>query len=233
MCALRLVLRLVSVVGALVVIGTVTPTPHAAAHPFGDPSVAQVDLEAPDTVRVTWRFGMSDDLTYLAQWLDLLPPERFMLDGAVFFEPADQDLLATSTAFADYLLEQVSVTTADGACTGTVVDIAHLVDAGVTLDFACPGTVSEAQVELAMLTDMNPAYKTMASGPEGQKQVYDGGQETHVWALAAAGGAGTSTAPDLGRSAAVQTGSVLGAVALVSVLGGLVWHRRREKQGMR
>lgn len=227
-CALRPVLRLVSVV-ALVVVGLVAPTPQAGAHPFGDPSVAEVDLIAPDTVRVTWRFGMTDDLTYLAQWLDLLPADRFMLDGGVFFEPQDQELLAGSTAFVDYLLEQVSTTTAAGECTGTIVEISHLVDAGVTLDFRCPGAVSEADVRLAMLTDMNPAYKTMATGPEGQRRVYDGTQPAHAWALTGSA-ADLSTTSDPGRSAAVQVGGVLGALALVGLLGGLIWRRRRVRE---
>lgn len=224
-CALRPLLRLVAVVSSLLLGCVVVPAPRAEAHPFGDPSVAEVALSAPDTVRVTWRFGMSDDLTHLALWLDLLPAERVMLDGAVFFEPADQQLLATAPAFTDYLLEHVAVTTSAGDCSGSVVDIADLVDAGATLDFTCPDVVSEARVDLAVLTDMNPAYTTMASGPAGQKQVYDGEQPSHAWALGSVDG-GAPTSPELGRSAVLQVGGVLGTVAVGGLLGGLLWYRR-------
>ncbi|GLX02966.1 hypothetical protein [Microtetraspora sp. NBRC 16547] len=205
------------------------PTGSAAAHPFGDPQTAEISVIGVDRVRVHWKVGMVDDLTYLAMYLGLLPDDRVMLDGAVFFDDSDPALLQRSPAFEDYLLEQITVTADAARCAGVVADKSDVLNDGATLEFTCSEPVTEVDVRVSMLTDLNPAYKTLASSPDGQKAVYDGNLTSHSWTLATM--AGETEGSDLGRSAAVQMSLVgLGVLALAGAVAGLVWFRRRSRR---
>lgn len=228
-----------SAAAAITALSTVSGTAPASAHPFGDPQVAKVESAGADGVTVRWKFGMSDDVSYLAAELGLLPEDRVFLDGAIFFEEGDPALLGSSPAFADYLLERISVTAGGGACVGEVVEIADLLVEGARVDFACPGEVGEAEVRIAMLTDLHPAYKTLVSGPAGQKAAYDGEHDTQTWIIGDGGQpAGGSDAPasetdapapqQMGRSAALQVGAVLAGVLALGVGGFVVVRRRRS-----
>lgn len=218
----RVAALLAAVLAALLV-----PATPAGAHPFGPPQTVTVDAdEEADTVRVRWRVGGTDDLTLLGISLGVIPEDRVMLDGAVVFEDADATTLAAAPAFADYLLRHVAVTSAGSACRGELVSSDALATDGVELAFACAPGLTTAAVEVTTLTDLHPAYRTLATGPDGQRAVYDAEQPTHEWALA--GDAPAGQAADLGTSAALQIGTVLG-VLLLSVLAGLVWFRRRGR----
>lgn len=207
---------------------TLAPAP-AQAHPFGPPQQAAVDL-APGSegiVRVRWRVGGTDDLTLLGISLGLLPESRRMMDGAVFFEDADAQALAESPLFAEYLLRQVTVSAAGGACRGTVEDVSQLATKGVTLHFACAEAPVDPEVRISLLTDLHPEYRTLATGPDGQRAVYADGADTHEWQLTAGAQAeiGASDGGSAGHSAAIQLGGVLGGGAVVAL--GLVLGRRR------
>lgn len=208
----------------------------AQAHPFGDPQTVEVSGTAgpDDEVRVRWRAGGADDLTLLALELGALPAERVMLDGAVWYEDGDADALAASPAFTDYLLDRITVAAGRSRCRGEVTDL-DLVGAGATLAFACPEPADVATVRVRTLLDLHPAYRTLATGPDGQRAVYDERHPSHDWSLASGPEATTATAAvsaasaGVGRSATVQLGTV-GAVALVTVMAGLLWHRRRGRR---
>lgn len=199
------------------------PAP-AEAHPFGPPQTVEVEPAA-DGVRVQWRVGGTDDLTLLAISLGVLPQDRMLLDGAVVFEDADATTLAAAPELSDYLLAHVEVTTGGTPCAGQVAVTGDLVGDGVELTYDCGAPVAAADVSVTTLTDLHPAYRTLATGPDGQRAVYDAESPRHEWAL----GEGVTTASsddDLGASAVVQIGAVLGGLLVVG-LGALGWVRRR------
>lgn len=199
-----------------------TPVP-AGAHPFGDPQTVAIalDRDHPDVVRIRWKIGGLDDLTLLGVALGLLPPDRVMLDGAVFFQPSDAAVIGPSDRFAAYLLKQITVDSDGHACTGSVEPPGDLAKTGVTVDYTCPGPVGTATVAVRMLTDLDPAYQTLAAGPDGRRAVYRSDQYSHDWTL----GDAPPTGIRPGRSAAIQITLVAG-VALTGVAATLVLLRR-------
>ncbi len=202
--------------------------PPAAAHPFGDPQTLTVETEVGE-VRLRWKAGGTDDLTALALHLGLLPADRVLLDGAVLHEDGDEDLLAAAPGFTDYLLSRVAVTADDVACTGEVLPVADLAADGAVLSFDC-GTLAEVEqvvVEAHLLTDLHPEYRTLATGPDGQRAVYDADEPVHTWALTGAPGSADSTS-----SAVVQLGSVLGVLVVGGVGGAFYVRRRGRREGV-
>jgi hypothetical protein len=197
------------------------PAP-ASAHPFGDPQTVAIaaDPTQPDVVRVQWKVGGLDDLTVLGVALGLLPQDRVLLDGAVFYQDSDAAVIGPSPAFAAYLLKQVTVTSDGRDCAGTVAPPDDLARAGASIDYTCPAAVGVATVAVRTLTDLNPAYRTLAAGPGGARAVYTSDAYSHEWTL----GAVSSGA---GRSAALQIGAVAGGLLLVAAIL-LVLRRRRR-----
>ncbi|MFD0744998.1 hypothetical protein ACFQ1L_26680 [Phytohabitans flavus] len=97
------------------------PAP-ARAHPFGDPQTVAISLDQarPEVVRVRWKVGGLDDLTVLGVALGVLPRDRVMLDGAVFYQDSDAAAVGPSPRFAAYLRERITVTSDGRECAGTV-----------------------------------------------------------------------------------------------------------------
>lgn len=217
---------------ALVASGFVQAAP-AQAHPFGDPQTVAIalDRDHPQVVRVRWKVGGLDDLTLLGIALGLLPQDRVMLDGAVFFQDSDAAAISASGKFSEYLVKQITVDSGGQACAGSVEPPSDLAKTGVAIDYTCPGSVGAATVTVRMLTDLNPAYRTLATGPNGDRAVYASDQNSHEWVLGSAVATGSTPA---GRSAVVQIAAVVGGVLLVAVavLGfRRVSRRRRAGQG--
>ncbi|MFG1918209.1 hypothetical protein [Micromonospora sp. NPDC048898] len=207
------------------------PSP-AAAHPFGDPQTVSIarDEQRPDIVRVRWRVGGPDDLTLLGVSLGLLPSDRVLLDGAVDYRTSDPAVIAASERFAAYLLERITVGDGPRLCPGVVAPVTALARVGASVDYTCPGSVDRVSVAVRMLTDLNPAYRAMATGPDGQRAVYGSGDDSHDWALV--GGAPTlASGTSLGRSAAVQIAAVVGGFLLVAI-GALLVARRLRRRGV-
>jgi len=204
---------------------TAVPAP-AAAHPFGDPQTVTIarDEQRPEVVRVRWRVGGPDDLTLLGVSLGLLPRDRILADGAVDYRHTDAALLGSSEEFAAYLLKQVTVADRERTCPGAVEPPKTLARIGATVDYTCPGPVGGVTVAVRMLTDLNPAYRTLATGPHGQRAVYGSGEESHDWVLDGAPGTGGSS---LGRSAAGQIAAVIGGALLAAML---LWRRSRHRK---
>ncbi|MFF5229925.1 hypothetical protein [Dactylosporangium sp. NPDC000521] len=200
----------------------------AAAHPFGDPQTVAVGLgdDRPDVVRVRWRVGGSDDLTLLGVSLGILPQDRVMLDGAVFYRDTDAAAIAPAPAFAKYLLERITVQTNRQACPGVLQPIDDLAKRGVTIDYTCPGPVGTASVAVRTLTDLHPAYQTLATGPDGQRTVYRQGADSHDWPL----GDSPATVPASGSSAAIQLGAVVAGVLVAIAVVWLVGRRMRRRR---
>ncbi|MGW0217680.1 hypothetical protein ACWDXH_25120 [Micromonospora chokoriensis] len=211
------------------------PSP-AAAHPFGDPQTVSItpDEQRPDVVRVRWRVGGPDDLTLLGVSLGLLPADRVLLDGAVDYRSTDPAVIASSAQFPAYLLKQITVADGPRQCVGAVAPLMALARAGATVDYTCPGPVGTVTVAVRMLTDLNPAYRAMATGPGGQRAVYGSGEDSHDWTLAGDPPTvgGTSPSTGTGRSAAVQIAAVVGAALLVAVGALLVSRRLRRRRAV-
>lgn len=255
----RLPLLLVALLLAPLALSIASTAPAGAevdAHPFGDPQTIEVGRSGP-TVQVVWRVGMSDDLTLLGISLGVLPEDRVLLDGAITYEDGDATAVAESAELHDYLLEHIEVAVDGETCTGEVVAVGDLIKQGATLQFGCPDAAGRpalpqtADVEVSTLLDLHEAYRTLASGPDGQRTVYSADATSHTWQLPEASAAlvdagataaaapppasGEHAAPDdtndtdgphLGRSAAIQMGAVLGLSFLV--LAGVLWLRRHR-----
>ncbi|WP_305785459.1 hypothetical protein [Symbioplanes lichenis] len=211
---------------ALVTGAAVLPAGPAAAHPFGDPQTVAVtfDQQRPEIVHVRWRVGGPDDLTALGVSLGLLPAHRLHADGTVDHVYTDPGVVGGSATFSGYLLERITVTDGVRPCTGVVEPVLALALKGATADFTCPGPVTAAGVGVRMLTDLNPAYRTLATGPDGQRAVYDGRTETHTWTATA-----TPAGPGLARSAFLQLAAVAG-VLLLTIAGAVLVARRLRRQ---
>lgn len=135
-------------------------------------------------------------------------------DGAVFFRESDAAAIGPSDKFAAYLLKQITVASAGPAGAGSVEPPSHLAKTGVTIDYTCPGPVGTVTVAVRMLTDLNSAYQTLPTGPDGERTVYGPGHDSHDWALRDAPATGGT---DLGRRAVIQIAVVVGGVLLVAV----------------
>lgn len=195
----------------------------ASAHPFGPPQTAEVSASG-DRVLVQWRFGATDDISYLAAALEALPPERVLLDGVILYEEDDEALLTSASGFEPYVLEHLRVTRAGSPCAGSVDEVSDLATDGVVVGFSCPTASGPVSVTVDMLTDLHPAYRTLATGPDGQKAVYAADDPTHDWSLSLTPAASSS----LEASAARQIGLVLGVLAVAAVVALLVAARLRR-----
>ncbi|MFD2762649.1 hypothetical protein [Micromonospora eburnea] len=206
------------------------PTP-AGAHPFGAPQTVAIaaDRDRPEVVHVRWQVGGLDDLTLLGVALGLLPQDRVMLDGAVFFEDTDAATVGPSDRFAAYLLKQITVASGGRPCTGSVEPPVDLARTGASIDYTCPAPVGTATVGVRMLTDLNPAYQTLATGPGGERAVYGSGEFSHDWIL---GDAPATGGTNLGRSATVQIGAVVGGGLLVAIAVLLLSRRLRPRRAV-
>jgi len=219
--------RAIAVLVALVVSVFVAPSQAAAAHPFGDPQTVAISLDAerPETVHIRWKVGGLDDLTLLGVKLGLLPSDRVMLDGAVFYRSSDAQTIGPSDKFAAYLLHQIGVVSGGKSCPGVVQPPADLAKTGVTLDFTCPAAVGTVTVTVRTLTDLNSAYQTLATGPNGERAVYASGRDAHDWSLAA------DAHP--GRVAVGQIALVVVALVVVVLLLLLVRRKQRSRRAAR
>jgi len=206
--------------------GVVLWPSSAQAHPFGEPLTATISsATAGDGVRVTWRPGAPDDFVFLAAGLGVSDSDPAG-DIGLMAVKRDADLLAASPAFARYVVDNISVSDGSGRCRGELAPLEHLIGDGVTVDFTCPHLTGAVDLSVTMMTDLHPAYRTLTTGPRGQRFVYGVDQPGHRWDLT-----GSATSSDPARSAAVQLGSVAGVLAALGA--GVVWWRRGRSRSSR
>ena len=201
-----------------------------AAHPFGDPQTLEItrDDADPAVVHVGWKVGAADDLTLLGIHLGVLPQDRVMLDGAVAYEQDDGALVQDAPQLSAYLLDHLAVTAAGASCRGEVHAVGDLVADGADVVFTCPQAPDAVELTASLLTDLHPAYRTLARGPEGQHQVYSADSESHTWTLGVPGAPATPGEVTPGSAAALQIGGVLGAALVLVAVGAAVARRRRR-----
>lgn len=207
------------------------PAVRADAHPMGPPQQAALSLAAPNKVQIVWKFGAMDDLSWLAYDLGLLPPDRIMLDGAITPQASDAQLLEKSPALASYLTKQMTVTSQGQACRPQVLPPADIANQGATVVFTCSGPVTEATVELKLMTDLEASYATIATGPDGAQATYTGYASSRDWRF------DPSTAPAASDSLSGSGSNgglppaVLAALISLPVLAGLVvWLVRARRK---
>ncbi|WP_433536719.1 hypothetical protein ACQPZK_02415 [Micromonospora sp. CA-249363] len=220
----------ISAAFTLTLLATAVP---ADAHPYGYPQTVTVapDAARPDVVHLTWKAGSVDELTLLGVHLGLLPQDRVLLDGAVDTRDKDAAVLANSAPFANYLLKQMTVNGDGHACAGTVKKASDLAADGVDVDYTCPGPLGVARIDIRMLTDLDPAYRTVATGPKGKRQVYGTDEYSHDWLLGdappqAAADSGTGHGQNTLRRVAMAVGPLLLVAAVGSLLRRQVRRRR-------
>ena len=135
----RLTARVLALAGlvALVLLGAAGP---GWAHPFGPPLAAKVTAAA-DMVEVTWS-AADDDLAALTR-------------------------VAGARGVSVYLGEHVGVTQDGRACARQAVRTESLVMTGAVLRFRCPAEVTAVTLTVTTLTDVNQAYRTLSTTPDG------------------------------------------------------------------
>ena len=165
--------------------------PPAVAHPLGAPQQLRLHTDG-DRVVVEWQ-APTDDLTALALHLGLLAETRtYVYEGGALVpaqsDAGDAEVLASSEALRTYLLDRLTVAQNGRVCPGRVTDTSRLSNEGARLTFACPDEIEDVRIEVRTLTDVHPAYRTMASSASGERATYSSNDTTHRWALGTSSG---------------------------------------------
>ncbi|WP_329101574.1 hypothetical protein OG792_21450 [Micromonospora sp. NBC_01699] len=205
-----------ALVALVAVIGPATP---AAAHPFGPPATARISADG-TRVSIAW-LAAEDDWVALGQSLGAFEdPASGKVDGALTGEKK----LQRSPAVRDYLLKRITVSQSGQPCTGRLDTLERLVKQGARLDFECPQPVTDLDVTVSALTDLNTAYRTALTAdvpmtpPEALFTATEGSHRVRLGT-----GEGGS-----GRPAAVGTVAAGTGIAAVAILAG-VWVNRRRR----
>lgn len=215
---------------ALVVIAFGSPSP-VQAHPFGSPQTASITAGGRDgAVAVRWLPGAVDDYSYLAAGIGLVDRDRTQGRGGLLYAKQDADTLAASTQFERYMADHITATTSGRTCPARVTIGDHLVADGVLVELACPPRSEDVQIVVSMMTDLHPAYRTLATGPNGQRFVYTSTAMEHTWSMTPeVGGGGPS---HQARSAATQLSVVVGTGGLLAALGFVLARRVGRRRVM-
>lgn len=198
-----------------------------AAHPFGPPPVAEVVAEAHD-VTVRWTAAVDDyaalgvaagvlDESYGTGVADPAPDDIGERLG-----PANRREVEGAAEVRQYVTDRVLVVQTGRPCPVATVDVTQLFARGVALRATCPEPVEAVDVTLRLLSDIHPAYRTVATavGPAvPARTMYTADRSTVRWDFGAASTAAPATMTLLGFG-------VAGAL-LAAGLGVLVLRRRR------
>lgn len=180
-----------------------TPAP-AAAHPFGPPATARIDVDGTE-VTITWQ-AAEDDWVALGQSLGAFEDPAA---GPVDTTLTGEQKLARSTQVRRYLTERITVRQAGEPCRSTVLPLEDLLRQGARLTFDCPQPAVEVEIRLDALTDLHTAYRTVltAAGPMTPDQaLFTSAQTTHRVSLSGDGQTGGGTALAVGTGAALASG---------------------------
>lgn len=200
--------------GALVLLLGVLAAQPAAAHPFGPPLAATLDRSG-TVLTMTWT-GAADDWMVVGEHTGAFTEVAADSTGA--------EVLASSPLVRDYLADHIRVTTPGGrSCDQEVEEVDDVLADGARLTFTCPEGTSDVLVTLAVLTDVNPAYRTvLETGDDGARTLFTAARPTHQVSLT---GSGSGSGP-AGASLALVGGALaVGALAAV----GAPWALRRRR----
>ncbi|MDA1362817.1 hypothetical protein O1R50_24585 [Glycomyces luteolus] len=217
---MRLIIRGLAVAATgLAFLGLAVP---AGAHPLGDPQTVHLAASG-NEVTARWS-APPDDLLVLGSVTGVLADRReYVFDLGAGGEPepvgdSDADKLTAAREVAEYLSEHITVAQ-DGRECPAEVDLEGLTEDGAVLVFTCDREIATVDVAVTMLTDADPAYRTVAFadggtvGGKSEQQLYSAEAPTATWHFdaRAAGGA------DWPMVAAI--GGVLVLVVAMSVVG--------------
>jgi hypothetical protein len=203
----RLTLLTILVLTSLSVTGT------ASAHPFGPPLEAELE-GIHYHVNLRWT-AADDDWLALARHVGAFDEVPETLDGE---QLSGTQRIGRSQRVADYALDRIAVTQYDQTCPGEVV---HLDDdlrtEGIILQFSCEEQVYEVDIRMEMLTDIHPAYRTVATSVSGGtpgETLYTATEPLQRWDFHAA------SPPEPAR---LPWGPIAGVTVLVFAAGVLLW----------
>lgn len=210
----------VALAGITAAMPVVAMAPPAAAHPFGPPLTARLDVDA-NRVSVQWS-AAEDDWVNLGEHLDAFVDETDTANPRT-----GAQMLAESDNLPSYLLSHIAVAQNGQPCTGTVEPVSDrdLLAEGVQLAFECPQEVTEIELEITALTDVDENYRTVVSSDvpsQPQQSLFTSSTPTQSWDFTASGSSGV-----------LQLALVAGGIVVVAAAGGLVWQRRRAAEGRR
>jgi hypothetical protein len=165
----------------------------ASAHPLGAPQSVRIGAEDRQ-VWVRWT-ASPDDLTALGIHLGVLGDDRSLVyDQGVLvpeqYDDYDAVRLANSPAFAAYLLEHIAVDQRGRPCPGRVTNPEDVLGDGARVEFTCAEPVDEVTVRVDTLTDIDPAYRTLASSESGERATYTKSAPEQRWELSREAGLG-------------------------------------------
>jgi hypothetical protein len=221
---MRLTIRSCTVGLAALAFAAAAPPASAAAHPLGDPQTVRLAAEG-DQVTARWS-APPDDLLVLGSVTGVLADRReYVFDMGADGEPepvgdTDADLLAASDEVADYLAANITVTQEGRACPAEV-DLSGLVDDGAELVFTCDSPITVIDIAVTMLTDADPAYRTVAfaEAADREQQLYTADSPSAAWRF-------DTHAADGGNSAMLI---VIGAVLVIVAATAFVALRRLRR----
>lgn len=172
---------------ALAIAASLLVAPSAAAHPLGAPQTLQLSADQ-HRVWIRWS-AAADDLTALGLHLGVLGnARRFVYDRGVLVpeqsDASDPALLSEAPQLPAYLFEHIRVAQSGQPCSGEVATTRELAEGGaVQMEFVCPSEVEQVTVDVSTLTDLHPAYRTMATSAGSQREIYTREDATHQWQL--------------------------------------------------
>ncbi len=182
----------------------------AAAHPFGPPSTANAAADG-SSVTLSWT-AAEDDWVALGNSLGAFDAST---------ATTGEEKLRRSPAVRDYLLERITVTQAGEPCRGELAPLEDLLTDGARFTFSCPRPVSEVDVRLSALTDLNEAYRTVltAAAATPDRALFTAARDT--LRLRFSGGGSGVTASVVG----LAIGTLVAAVGVVVLM-----RRRRSRE---
>ncbi|MEU8385026.1 arylamine N-acetyltransferase, partial [Streptosporangium sp. NPDC048865] len=146
--------------------------------------------------------------------------------GTVSTELTGEQKLERSPAVRAYLLDRITVAQGGRRCESRLEELRALVTDGARFVFDCRGPVTQVDVTVSTLTDLNEAYRTMlvAETPATPGQtLLTGAESTRRLTFSGTGGGGLPPG----------TGIVVWAAVLLAGAGALAVLRRRRGTGGR
>jgi hypothetical protein len=196
----------------------------AAAHPLGDPQTVRLAAEGRQVTAV-WS-AAPDDLLVLGAVTGALDDRReYVFETGAGGEPepvgdSDAERLAASDAVAGYLAAHLTVAQGGRDCPAEV-DLSDLTGDGAELVFTCERDVAAVDVAVTVLTDADPAYRTVAfaEAADRDRLLYTDESPTAAWRFDARSTSGPGW----------EGPASIGAAMLLVAAGGWIGLRRLRK----
>ncbi len=208
----------------------------AHAHAAGELPHARLSAEG-DTVTVHWT-GAADDAADMVVAAGLWDEEVFLAYLDVLFGgdeallPDAEEIAAVSSdpQLAAYLEERVTIRQDGQECASRAAPAEDFLADGATITFTCPEPVAEAEVEITLLHDRDPAYRTFSVDGTAQYAVHTAAQPAHPWdfTLAQEAEGGVAVTALLAGAGVVLVGATLALTRLWRTPGGQAPAKRRR-----